>query len=121
MPDEAFEETRAFVTQWQRAWEPGTRRPSLAFRYSPGYLRLEDARTATRTPEITEYDDLAARLYAACSDQPVSLGGLTRVFQLDEASTEQASTLLASFCERSFMLEEDGKYLALALPASEQR
>ena len=70
LPDGTYQPISDAVARWQSAWETSAPSPALTFRWSPGFLQIEDSRRAGRDGTYT-YRGPLADLYVACSDHPV--------------------------------------------------
>ena len=78
--------------------------------------------TDGRNPEapiIRHFGELQARVYEVCTEtyrRVPQIEDEVRVTGLPDVSTPQIERALAEFGETGLVLEEDGGYLALALP-----
>jgi ribosomal peptide maturation radical SAM protein 1 len=113
---------RKAVEGWQRAWEPAER-PLLQYRRGPDWLTLLDTRGGRRRKAtLTGW---RAQAYELCGDAPRSgarvhreladLGALTGP-DGDRPSAREVADFLRLTVEHGVCLEEDGKYLSLAVP-----
>jgi ribosomal peptide maturation radical SAM protein 1 len=118
LPDEFHRPLSALIGAWQDAWN-APRRPYLTYLRGAGRLTIVDGR-APAAPTIETFDEHAASVYEACS---LTYHGPSRLLthlrdthglQTDIAAVQRD---LDAFTARGLMLEEDGHYLSLALPA----
>ncbi|AXE28212.1 RiPP maturation radical SAM protein 1 (plasmid) [Streptomyces globosus] len=117
-PDAVAELAKA-VEAWGREWASADR-PTLTYRRGPDWLTLFDTRGGRRRK--TTLAGWRARAYELCGDAPRSaarihreLGGETGA---DGGAVGRAEVeeFLGSCVAHGICLEEDGKYLSLALP-----
>lgn len=114
---EVWQATTDFVEQWQAAHrEPSP--PRLEYRYSPGFLQIDDARLA-HTPGIYTFGSPYAELYMALIDTPRPVDSLHGVAGGVDAETVQR--FLAEFGAAGLLLVDGASALALALPATPER
>ncbi|GAA4932769.1 RiPP maturation radical SAM C-methyltransferase [Streptomyces coeruleoprunus] len=110
------------VEGWQRAWESDDR-PQLTYRRGPDWLTVLDTRGGRRRKAtLTGW---RARAYELCGDAPrgaarvhrelVELGLLTGP-DGSGAGAAEVEEFLRGTVEHGICLEEDGKFLSLALP-----
>lgn len=117
-PEETHEATEALVASWQERWH-SDRRPQLAYRRTASHIYIDD----TRWPESAgthSFSGPVAAAYEHCSETMRTvrqvaqhLAGRCPGEVPEEAELREVLDL---FCERGLMLEEGGRYLALALP-----
>jgi ribosomal peptide maturation radical SAM protein 1 len=112
---EAFAAVSEAVAEWTRRWEEGAA-PRLVYRSLPGKLTLIDqcARPA-RKAVLTGWQPEA---YLACGDTARSAASVADRLAAAgrEAPAWQVSQFLERCCRSGMMVQEDGHYLALALP-----
>ena len=104
---------------WKERWAAGKPRPRMTFFRSEDFLQIDDARDVDSIATHT-FEGPLALLYHALSDSPQSVPQLIRKLGLDYAP-ETVSEALDEFCQRGLMLEDQGLYLSLALPAGSPR
>jgi ribosomal peptide maturation radical SAM protein 1 len=111
-PAEAVAGLAAAVDAWRERWrqEPT---PQLRYARAPGCLKIFDRREATARTWRVEGDE--ALLYEACSETFHSAAKLAEATGLGAAAVDAA---LERFCAAGVVAEDDGRYLALALPTS---
>ncbi len=111
------------VPQGVELWRKETTRSyrMLTYREGPGFLQISDSRASlTGGGGVMRYslDDLHARIYLAC-DGIASIPRIQRELKERDGlsiSAEEIKSLLDSFIQARLMMEEDGKYLSLAVP-----
>ncbi|MES4903685.1 MULTISPECIES: hypothetical protein [unclassified Streptomyces] len=110
------------VEGWQRAWQSDDR-PMLAYRRGPGWLTLLDTRGGRRRK--TTLDGWRARAYELVGDAPRSASRVHRELAApgepagpdgEPVAAQAVEAFLRTAVEHGICLEEDGKYLSLALP-----
>lgn len=113
-PPEAEAGLRAAVDAWRERWQREPR-PMLVYARAPDCLKLFDRREAAgeRTWRVEGVDAL---VYEACVETYHSADRIAAsVAGATDASVRAA---LDRFCRAGVMAEEDGQYLALALPVN---
>jgi ribosomal peptide maturation radical SAM protein 1 len=119
LSDDAYTEVVSVVRQWQAAWE-SSGPPYLVFQRGAGRLTVTDGRSGS-TPRVSTFGELEAKVYEACS---ITAHSAARVATLLEerggvsTSTATVEAILEDFTSAGLMLDEDGHYLALALPVN---
>jgi ribosomal peptide maturation radical SAM protein 1 len=111
-----WEETSDWVNLWKDA-QVSAKPPSLEYRYAPGFLQIDEARTG-REPGIYTFGSPFAEIYMALTETPRSIDGLTESLGTDRALVEKA---LNEFIAAGLIIQEEGQALALALPAPQKR
>nr|BAP82649.1 radical SAM domain containing protein [Streptomyces cirratus] len=107
------------VEGWQRSWESADR-AVLAYRRGPGWLTLFDTRGGRRRKATLE--GWRADAYEGCGEAPRSAARLHRELAASAGggesgpSLEEVEEFLRFTVRHGICLEEDGKYLSLALP-----
>ncbi|MET0409901.1 MAG: RiPP maturation radical SAM C-methyltransferase [Polyangiaceae bacterium] len=99
---------------WRALWKSESK-PRLTFFKSDDFLQVDDQREPGRTRTHT-FEGPLARLYHAASDRPVTILSLSRSLELG-CSDRAIAEALTEFCRRGLMMEDEGSYLALALPS----
>ncbi|ORT55664.1 hypothetical protein [Streptomyces sp. CB03238] len=86
---------------------------------SPGQVQTEDFRDPENKEIHTFYAESAA-IYRSCSDRPITAAQVkyTLPFGL---TVEEIGNVLGEFTRQGLMLQEDGAFLSLALPAHRMR
>jgi ribosomal peptide maturation radical SAM protein 1 len=117
--DEAYEATSRYIESWQEAWKTADV-PYLTYQRGAGRLIVVDGREVGQTPRVHLFDEHAARVYEFCG--PTSHGAAQILEDLRRRGTPADSVTvqrdLDRFVELGLMLEEEGHYLSLALPAN---
>jgi hypothetical protein len=120
LPAEAHDELRTYIRWWRQVWE-GPRQPFLYYIRGEGRMKVMDGRAPGVPVTVHVFDEPAALIYDFCG--PTCHGGEAVLAYLreehgldvDEATVQHH---LDAFTARGLMLEEDGHYLSLALPAN---
>lgn len=103
------------VDRWKAGWSAGPR-PELRIRRSTNFIQIDDTRRRSER-RIHRYDGLEARLYTSCLDRPISAEQIaTTVGESLEPSAIKRELL--KFVEAGLLIEENNKYLSLAIPLS---
>jgi len=100
------------VARWQRDSARNYR--GLMYRRGPGFLTVTDTRTTTANGRGVlryELDDAHARTYLAC-DAGAKPETLARELELDLG---EVRSILDEFVEARLMLEDEGRFLSLAI------
>jgi ribosomal peptide maturation radical SAM protein 1 len=119
LPDDDYQGVADAVKLWQLAWERPNL-PFLVFQRGAGRLTVTDGRWETR-PKCYYFGELEAVVYEACTLSAVSAQRLLAFCtegQSAGASLAAIQQILKQFCDLGLMLEEDGQFLALALPVN---
>jgi hypothetical protein len=110
LPDDTYDELRAAVGEWRRAWSADD--PTLTYRSAPGLLQIYDGRRPGHEGTYT-FEGPLADIYLACSDRPTTakavLGG--------RLPLETVRAALDGFAERGLMFLDGELALSLALPS----
>ncbi|MEY4547037.1 MAG: hypothetical protein RL685_3232 [Pseudomonadota bacterium] len=107
------------TSAWNELWEAGKSRPRLTFSRSEDFLQIDDER-APGNVATHSFEGPLALLYQAASDSPQSVAQLISSLGLSH-SVETVTRALDEFCRRGLMMEDEGLYLSLALPAGAVR
>jgi len=113
--EEAFTAVREAVDGWARRWEEG-RPPSLVYRRLPGRLTLIDqCASPARKAALTGWQ---ADAYVACGDTARSAPGVREQLAADgrQVTAAEVRAFLERCCRSRVMVQDEGRYLALALP-----
>ncbi|MGH2585777.1 MAG: RiPP maturation radical SAM C-methyltransferase, partial [Dehalococcoidia bacterium] len=116
---EAHEPLRDHIRAWRERWE-STRRPYLGYLRGAGRLTVLDGRRAGE-PRVHTFEESAALAYEFCGPTYHRMPQVLAHLQDDcgiETNPAAVQRHLEEFTERGLMLEEDGQYLSLALPAN---
>jgi hypothetical protein len=120
LPDEHFHALRAAAGSWQERWSNG-RRPSLTYTRAPDWMQVLDMRDPKR-PQIHALHDEQAALYELCGESWRTPADLRRACengaQAFSIPEDRARRLLGELCEMGLMIEEDERFLSLALPVN---
>jgi ribosomal peptide maturation radical SAM protein 1 len=117
LPIEAHQELAAYVRWWHQA-RLSPQRPYLHFLRGAGQMTVTDGRDP-EAPIVRHFGELQARVYEVCTEtyhRVPQIEDEVRATGLPDLSTPQIERALAELGETGLVLEEDGGYLALALP-----
>jgi hypothetical protein len=108
---------RRAIEEWQANQEAAYR--SLRYRRGPGFLVVRDRRPRLAQADYT-LEDLEAKIYLACEDGATAAGALAALGPAgsEVLSENDVREFLDELVGLRLVYEEDGRYLALALPAS---
>ncbi|MEQ1632648.1 MAG: RiPP maturation radical SAM C-methyltransferase, partial [Planctomycetota bacterium] len=108
---------REQIAHWQQHADRNRR--ALTFRRGPGFLVITDTRT-TMTGARYQLDAVESAAYLACSDiaTVAAIEGSIERATGAAVSAERLSELLATFVAERLVVEDGGKYLALAIPTA---
>lgn len=118
VPEPQLSELTRLAVDWKEAWS-GRRTPELVYQRAPDWIQIVDRRTADIG--VYSYHDEEALIYECCCETDRSLGGICEEFSKrtgDQIAPSVVRASLAAFCERGLMLEEEGRFLSLALPVN---
>jgi hypothetical protein len=113
VPSEFMKDVQLGLESWQKRWlEP--KRPMLVYQRAPDWIQVIDRRDP-ETPAVHAFQGLEAAVYELCGDveRPAS-----KVAAELGAEVEAVEGALRRFCELGLMIDEDGRYLSLALPVN---
>lgn len=105
-----------------KRWTESSRtenQPSLMMWSGAGLVQIEDARDPDNVVTHTWKEPLAS-IYRACMNKPVSAREVATNKDIDK-DVEPVKNVLDEFTQRSLMMKDHNRYLALALPARRNR
>ena len=108
---------RGQLDTWRTNQSTGYR--ALRYRRGPGFLVIQDRRPNLESADYS-LDDVEARLYLACENGASASEALNEV-RADSQSgidLEDVHQFFDELMGLRLLFEEDGRYLALALPAT---
>jgi len=111
LEEQQYDEIFELVDNWQRVWQQRPR-PFLTYRKALATIRIDDGRNGHTSSATYAGND--ASLYEYCAD--------ARSRKEIQAKFEDAAWIessLTEFLERDYMVQLDGRYLSLALPANQ--
>jgi len=120
LPDEVHAPVREYARRWKAVWSGGVRRPYLVYLRGAGRLTVLDGRGDPTRPEPHVFDEAVAVAYEACGP---TAHGVAQVLEAlrgrgIDADAGEVRRTLEGLVARGLMLEEDGRYLSLALPSN---
>ncbi|MES5820390.1 RiPP maturation radical SAM C-methyltransferase [Streptomyces sp. RG80] len=119
LPDSAYTSLRAAVADWQGAWRDAAGPPVLEYWQAPHYVQIHDSRRKGREGTYL-LEDLAADLYLACCERPVTTAALSERTGLG-GSVEEVERVLKEFAEAGLVFRDGPLTVALAVPAVRPR
>ncbi len=114
LADDAYTETRALVHKWIDAWS-GDRPPGLTVWRVPGFIQIDDSRSADGAGTHT-FEDPLASIYLACSDRPRTAIKVKEHLGL-AYPVEEVEAALDEFVTRGLMHRDGNLFVSLAVPA----
>ena len=107
---------RAAIEAWQADGTHGYR--ALRYRRGPGFLVVHDRRPNLE-PADYSFSEREARLYLACEDGATAIEALATLgdAEASDLDVDDIKEFLDELVTGRLLYEEDGRYLALALPA----
>jgi ribosomal peptide maturation radical SAM protein 1 len=118
LPDEQYAPMREQVRRWRQGWQQ-LRRPYLYSLRADDVLKIVDGREPGE-PQTHVFDRAAAHIYEFCAPNYHSAAQVLEHLRQSGVPMQVGDVQrhLDTFAELGLMLEEDGLYLSLALPAS---
>ncbi len=118
VPVQELDAFNNLLDEWRAAWERKPR-PVLIYQRAPDWIQIVDRRGPE--PKAHAFPGMDAAIYEFCGETdrtvPVIAKHLAEVEGIS-AEQDQIRETLAKFCDLGLILEEDGRYLSLALPAN---
>jgi len=107
---------REAIEAWQTSHPASSR--ALRYRRGPGFLAVHDRRPNLE-PADYSFSEREARLFLACEDGATAAEARAALGEADAADldVDDVQEFLDELVGSRLMYEEDGRYLALALPA----
>jgi ribosomal peptide maturation radical SAM protein 1 len=117
LSDDVYHRTLEFVDNWQCRWVE--QKDSLCYRRTMDSLFIEDSRAGYERGIQPYYGPMAC-IYEFCSETMHTVSQVVEYLKTSpekyDYSDADVQWALEEFCKRGFMLQEDEKYLSLALP-----
>ena len=115
--DEYHQELHALVEGWGKRWHTDNP-PALNYQRGAGHLTIIDTRG--EQPKVHAFDELAGRIYDFCGPTAHTCARILEHLRSSglDAGEGEVARRMAAFISRGVMLEEDGRYLSLALPVN---
>lgn len=119
LPDDFHQELREEIDEWQEAWKANAK-PVLVYQRAPDWIQVIDRRRPEARAQA--FSGLEADVYELCGDTDRTADAVCKLLARNNgggaARPETVEPILESFCDQGLMLEEDGRYLSLALPVN---
>jgi hypothetical protein len=119
VPQDAHEPTREWVREWRGRWK--SKRPdTLSYRRTLHSVLIGDRRNGDGATRTHAFAGAAARIYEHCGDSMRTADQLAAHLAADGlgCSAAELANALTTYCELGLMLEENRRYLSLALPVT---
>jgi hypothetical protein len=113
VPGESLKDVQLGIEHWQKRWTESSKRPILVYQRAPDWIQIVDQRDAEDT-NVHAFQGLEAAAYELCGDTSTP----PRVAGELGAEADDVEAALRKFCDLGLMIEEDGRYLSLALPVN---
>ncbi|MGH2587942.1 MAG: RiPP maturation radical SAM C-methyltransferase [Dehalococcoidia bacterium] len=108
------------VARWRELWKGRGTPPLLVYQRAPDWLQVVDRREPSQ-PRAFALHGPEADAYEFCGDTDRRATKVAEYLNSEHGAGLDAATvegMLRRFCEMGLMLEEDGHFLSLALPAN---
>lgn len=118
VPREEHAELHEVVDGWREDFRRRPR-PELVYQRAPDWIQILDRRTEDLSAHAFEGVDAA--VYELCGETDrtaEAIAGRLSGNGFGSIEGKRVETALGEFCSRGLMLEENGRYLSLALPAN---
>lgn len=115
---EAFDRLGGAVQAWNTAWQSTPRKPTLVYQRGPDWSRVIDRRSVD-APQIYLLDEIETLVMEGCSDTAAAAQTIQRSVTEKlhtDVSLQTVETICDRLMKRHLLVEEEGKYLGLALP-----
>lgn len=115
-PVEAHTALQDLVGRWKERWDTGPV-PVLAYQRGPDWIQIVDRRDG-RKPVALALHDEEALVYELCGDKERTVGEVAEGLQAAQVApgVPRIEEILSKCCELGIMIEEDARFLSLALP-----
>ena len=113
VPGEFLEDVQKGIEHWQKRWTEAAKRPILVYQRAPDWIQIVDQRDAEET-KVHAFQGVEAAAYELCGDTST----VPRVAAELGAEAADVKAALRKYCDLGLMIEEDGRYLSLALPVN---
>jgi ribosomal peptide maturation radical SAM protein 1 len=110
---EALRDMQLGIEHWQKRWTEAAKRPLLVYQRAPDWIQVIDQRDVEDT-QVHSFQGLEAAAYELCGDTSTP----ARVAAELDVPRDDVEGALRKFCDLGLMIEEDGRYLSLALPVN---
>ncbi len=119
LTDDVYAPTQRAVERWQEMWRQPKRPYLLVTKTHPG-IRVIDGRSNQQDPTTRFYKEPLSHVYLYCSDRPRGMRSILEFAsekRLESSDIEgDVQDVLQTWVRDGVMIEEDGRYLSLALP-----
>jgi len=113
VPEESLRDINLGIDQWQKRWTQAAKRPLLVYQRAPDWIQIIDQRGTGET-NVVAFQGMEAAAYELCGDTSTP----ARVARELGTGTEEVEGVLRRFCDLGLAIEEDGRFLSLALPVN---
>ncbi len=118
VPDEQLYGVKRAMQEWRDSWER-PRRPILVYQRAPDWIQIVDRRDP-EAPKAHAFHGVDAAVYDLCGDTDHTASRVLSLLRESgtDVDAEDVERALRRFCELDLMIDEEGSYLSLALPAN---
>jgi ribosomal peptide maturation radical SAM protein 1 len=113
VPEESLRDINLGIDRWQKRWTQAAKRPLLVYQRAPDWIQVIDQRGTGET-NVVAFQGMEAAAYELCGDTSTP----ARVARELGTGTEEVDGVLRRFCDLGLAIEEDGRFLSLALPVN---
>jgi ribosomal peptide maturation radical SAM protein 1 len=118
LPDKRHDELGRQITAWKAAWKTPPR-PQLVYQRTPNWIQIIDRRTADAAAYA--FHGLPAAVYECCSESDHNVAQICAALgerEGESAPPDEVEAALGRFVDLGLMLQENGRYMSLALPSN---
>jgi ribosomal peptide maturation radical SAM protein 1 len=117
VPFENHQELRATVDRWIADWKKAPR-PSLVYHRAPDWIQIIDQRE--KEPAVHALHGAESEIYEFCGETDRTVEAILQHLAQHNggATADEVAGALRKFCDLGLMLEEDSRFLSLALPVN---
>jgi ribosomal peptide maturation radical SAM protein 1 len=114
VPEESLHDLHEQIANWQEAWRHGPR-PTLVYQRTPDWIRFIDRR---KDPVAHDFGRREALIYELCNETEQTPDAICRHLETTgtPSTAAEVKAALDDFCRLGLMIDEDGRFLSLALP-----
>lgn len=107
------------VEAWKTRWEQSNI-PTLIYQRAPDWMQMVDSRGSQAVAHA--FEGGRAEIYEFCGETDRTVDGihahLAAAGPCDCGIHDRVGAVLADFCDKGLMVEDDGRFFSLALPAN---
>ena len=105
------------VAEWKARWSKSSR-PALVYQRAPSWLKITDSRTGVR--QVCTLNGYEAAVYEFCGETDCPSSKVSAWLKAEhkvELDIVEVEKMLLRFRDMGLMIEEEGRFLSLGLPA----